>query len=299
MADWLGDYLRNERVGKELSVEYFDTFTPFEGSFRNSDVMLFVPTGRGSFDVTIARQLITHVDFGGLLLIPSYYKSIYIHVRADYASFAIIRFSREAGRRLIEKCKGLATHEGQETFLNQVHNYRQHEWLKEVIERYLFELATTRLQVDGAVDFLEVEILKELFFCRLKDLGRHFHGVLPSPVATRSVPTNLRRLIEYISRSLEEPLAVPDLACYARISEATLNRHFLKYFKISPAKFVRRMKLHRAKELVCFHGLKLADAADRMGYSSPSALLSAFQTEFGDSLSGSKHRLRKTMIGKA
>lgn len=64
-------------------------------------------------------------------------------------------------------------------------------------------------------------------------------------------------------------LSVTELSAAAAMSEVHFRRLFARCFGISPARYIMRARVDRAKELMADSTLSLADIAERSGFSSP------------------------------
>ncbi|MBC3787754.1 ATP-binding protein [Spirosoma utsteinense] len=92
----------------------------------------------------------------------------------------------------------------------------------------------------------------------------------------------LDRLRQGILGQLEEEVLDVDwLARQAGMSRAQLNRKLFALTGLSPNRFIQRVRLERAAELLQTGSLTMAEVAERIGYDSPSHFAKVFQAQFG------------------
>lgn len=87
-------------------------------------------------------------------------------------------------------------------------------------------------------------------------------------------------LIAWIAENLDQRLALSDLAAQAGESERSFQRHFRSATGYSPAAFVARLRLERARELVAA-GSTVKAAARTCGFASAERLSRAFARVYG------------------
>ncbi|KZN35414.1 GlxA family transcriptional regulator [Pseudoalteromonas luteoviolacea] len=87
--------------------------------------------------------------------------------------------------------------------------------------------------------------------------------------------------IEFIQNNIDKPLSLEMLADEASLSP----RHFRRVFKdkvgVSPMRFVQRLRLEKAKDLLCNSELSVVQISSRIGFGSPSLLTRKFTQEYG------------------
>jgi AraC-like DNA-binding protein len=86
----------------------------------------------------------------------------------------------------------------------------------------------------------------------------------------------IRRIMVQARAALAEGIDVPQLAAWAGMSPATLNRLFRKHLKISPGDFLRQMRISRACRLLQDSPLNITEISQHCGYESPAAFTRAF-----------------------
>lgn len=103
-----------------------------------------------------------------------------------------------------------------------------------------------------------------------------------SPYAA-NLPADLRRLLSYIDRQLEEPLTARVLAQVAGVSEATLTRRFRAHLDSSPMAWVIGRRIAHATNLLRTTSLPVAQVARRCGIGDPYYFSRLFRERLGES----------------
>jgi signal transduction histidine kinase/DNA-binding response OmpR family regulator/ligand-binding sensor domain-containing protein len=105
----------------------------------------------------------------------------------------------------------------------------------------------------------------------------------PGEVAVTSVDDALlKKVMEIVERNMEnEEFAVDDLAREACLSRTHLNRKLRGLTNLSPAEFIRYIRLQRARELLEKNVGPVAEIAFRVGFTSPAYFSACFHERFG------------------
>jgi AraC family transcriptional activator FtrA len=107
---------------------------------------------------------------------------------------------------------------------------------------------------------------------------------LERPVENRergSVREPLSALLDKIRRRLNEPLRIGELARLAAMSERTFMRRFRAATGLSPADWITRARVDRARELLESTALPIDHIAERCGLGSPTTLRHHFRKKVG------------------
>ncbi|WP_316861310.1 AraC family transcriptional regulator N-terminal domain-containing protein [uncultured Cohaesibacter sp.] len=83
-------------------------------------------------------------------------------------------------------------------------------------------------------------------------------------------------LIETMRRDMAKPVRVEEMADQVSMSVSAFHRGFRRRTGQSPLQYVKRLRLHAARALIVFEGVRVGDAAHRVGYES----LSQFSREY-------------------
>jgi transcriptional regulator GlxA family with amidase domain len=88
--------------------------------------------------------------------------------------------------------------------------------------------------------------------------------------------------VEAMESNIADPLPLPQLARIAGLSPRQLNRVFRQHLGETPQARYRRVRLERARNLLCNSALSLTEVALATGFASSSHFSRAYREEFGD-----------------
>jgi AraC-like DNA-binding protein len=112
---------------------------------------------------------------------------------------------------------------------------------------------------------------------------------LARSIASRDV----KRAIDYIHASREKPLTIADIAATAGVPGTTLFKHFRDGCGISPMRYVRNQRFHKARQelLNAQQGARVTEIASRWGFGHLGRFAVEYRLRFGESPSQtlSKH----------
>jgi len=100
-----------------------------------------------------------------------------------------------------------------------------------------------------------------------------------------SVPSHHRvvaRVVERVYQRIGEDWSVARLAREEGISERYLNQMFRKVVGESPKRFLNRMRLLTAEQMLRFGRMNVKEVALQMGFATPSHFSNSFRAFFGD-----------------
>lgn len=131
-------------------------------------------------------------------------------------------------------------------------------------------------------------------FCRT--FGRNLEKLLAvrwaaavleaAPPLRRAPPLIGRRkvqdLIDYAKGDHAEPLHVGDLAAFAGLGIRALEKNFRRYFEVSPAEFLRNLRLVKARALIVAGGSSVTEAAFDAGFVHLGHFSAAYHRKFGE-----------------
>lgn len=95
------------------------------------------------------------------------------------------------------------------------------------------------------------------------------------------------KAISYLNHNLHRQPSVPEIAKYCNVSEAGIKRIFDKYADIGVHKYLLKLKIKAAAELL-HDGQRVSEVADKLGFNSQSYFSKAFKRETGTSPSDLK-----------
>jgi len=149
-------------------------------------------------------------------------------------------------------------------------------WVHEIVHRYVFERYVLGEHESLATQFLETEILKEIFF-----LFRDREAGADRASLVRKYGAPVERAIAHIESHLFAPCSMPELAAHCGASESTLLRAFRKELGCTPAAYWRTRKLDESLVLLRGGRHSVAEVAAEVGYDNTTAFGHAFRIRFG------------------
>jgi AraC-like DNA-binding protein len=93
--------------------------------------------------------------------------------------------------------------------------------------------------------------------------------------------SGVARALHYIRTHLDERLDVPTIAREVGMSTSSLHHSFKATTTLTPIQYLKRLRLHRARQLMVDEGCLAAEAAFKVGYESPSQFSRDFRQLFG------------------
>jgi AraC-like DNA-binding protein len=120
---------------------------------------------------------------------------------------------------------------------------------------------------------------------------------LTRPVGTtHMLPSSYRqfsKVIDYVEEHYRSALEISELARIAGLSESQFRKRFMKLFKISPLKFITRIRVQTAAKLLLSSDAPIADIALKCGFCDQSYLTRQFSSFFGMTPKKYRDRLGK------
>jgi transcriptional regulator GlxA family with amidase domain len=91
----------------------------------------------------------------------------------------------------------------------------------------------------------------------------------------------LRKTVELMADSLDEPLSALQLAKSVGLSVRQVERLFLRHMNMTPGRYYMRLRLERARELLRQTNLPILDIAVATGFASHSYFAQSYRQQFG------------------
>lgn len=85
-----------------------------------------------------------------------------------------------------------------------------------------------------------------------------------------NLPNTLRAAIELMRRHIEEPLGIAEIADRVGLTSRQVERLFLRYLQVTPARHYVGLRLERARELLLYSDVPVLDVAVATGFASTS-----------------------------
>lgn len=123
-------------------------------------------------------------------------------------------------------------------------------------------------------------------------LGSDQHMRLRSHAVEEPGSSRVASVIEYVRMHLGEPLTVSDMAAQAHMSPSAFAHLFRDSTGRPPYRFLKEMRLDRARELLGTSELTVARVSRDVGYASVSQFIQAFRARFGMTPHGYRHATR-------
>lgn len=120
---------------------------------------------------------------------------------------------------------------------------------------------------------------------------------LTRPVGTTDMLPNgyrqFSKVIDHVEEHYRSALEVSELARIAGLSESQFRKRFMKLFKISPLKFITRIRVQTAAKLLLSSDASIAEIALKCGFCDQSYLTRQFSSFFGMTPKKYRDRLGK------
>jgi AraC family carnitine catabolism transcriptional activator len=89
------------------------------------------------------------------------------------------------------------------------------------------------------------------------------------------------RLVAIMQTSLDAPLAIAEICRRAHVEASTARRLFHAHLKVSPRAYYTRLRLERARTLLRYSHLGIAEIAAAVGFADTPSFSHAFKRVFG------------------
>jgi AraC-like DNA-binding protein len=153
-------------------------------------------------------------------------------------------------------------------------------WINEIMQRYVFERVVAGHSQNTATDFLEEELIKEIYFLsREKNIALKNHFDLDSFHYDKKSPL-ARKTMVFLESNLFTNVSVAAMAKALGASESTVLRCFKKELKMTPSQYVYQRRLEESLSLLKGHKGNVNEVAQMVGYSDVSAFIAAFKKRF-------------------
>ncbi len=97
------------------------------------------------------------------------------------------------------------------------------------------------------------------------------------------MPPALTELLVYLNNHVSEPLTVRSMARRLNMDESYFCRYFTRYLRLSPSRYVARLRMETARTLLFQTSMSLQEIAEQVGYSSAFVLSKKFRSWYGKS----------------
>lgn len=258
---------------------YQNFVTAFEANMKFNDLSLYFPVAASVLELSTQKKDSYVVDSFHFLIVPP---KIALALKARSSSLQCIQFvlSAELFELMANEYDLTAAEVAAVLKIDDVQKLTRTNWLNELAHRYLFERVVAKKKQNNVTRFLELEIVKEIFY-RLKK------GHAPE---TRSQFDKnnfdkhdrvLHRALNYIDTNLTNEVSIKDLVAYCAASESTVLRAFKIRFNMTPSNYLMQRRLDEAMAMLKTKKYLVSEVASQVGFASVSAFGLAFKKRFG------------------
>jgi AraC-like DNA-binding protein len=151
------------------------------------------------------------------------------------------------------------------------------------------------LAVSAETRVLGPQIVREITY---RVLCGEQGGALRAAAALHSRFGQVNRTVQRIHSEYARDLTVEELAGMAGMSASAFHQNFKAVTSTSPLQYLKTIRLHKARMLMVYEGVRAGMAAERVGYESSSQFSREFKRLFGASPVEETERVRR-MLGVA
>ena len=118
------------------------------------------------------------------------------------------------------------------------------------------------------------------------------------PPDERVLPRDVKIAIDYMRANIDRPIRVADLVAATRTPERTLRKHFHRFTRLSPLRFLKRLRLARARDaLLGVSDRTVTEIATRCGFTHLGRFSSDYHRGVGESPSATRRRAERASNG--
>ena len=136
------------------------------------------------------------------------------------------------------------------------------------------------MQSADDAQILGPQIMREITYYVL--CGPH-GAALQALITMNSNLGQIQRVLHRMQTRLEDQWDIASMADEAGMSQSSFHHIFKSISATSPLQYLKTMRLHKAKLLMVHEGLSAGEAAEQVGYESPSQFSREFKRFFGAS----------------
>ena len=241
---------------------------------RAKDPTLIVPVHAGIVEVDIGGK--KHLlDRASWVLVPAGKRAVIV-AKSPIAHTLALSVSDALRTTVVHAYGGEIRLTHFDRYVGDVQVMARTNWVNELAHRYLFERAVCKKRDNVATAFLEMELVKELYFlCHERYTERERSSVVESrtSLAERAMAVIEAHLFE------QEVVALATKSCGA--SASSLLRAFKKELGQGPLGYVRARRLDESLLLLKSKRYAVGEVAMKVGYQNFAAFSQAFRARFG------------------
>lgn len=151
------------------------------------------------------------------------------------------------------------------------------------------------LAINNGTDEWKALLLRQSMYELLYILVRYFKVDKSSvkDIKTQKYAERYKEILEYIKQNYSEVLTLKDTAEHFGLSQEHFSRSFKNYMGLTFTRYVKNMRVAKARELLIETDLNILDIANQVGEPDAKAFISDFKKEY----SITPHQYRKMVKG--
>jgi AraC-like DNA-binding protein len=235
-------------------------------------LLLPVHAGIAEIETGGARHL---VDRASWVLVPAGTRAV-VRAKSPVTHTLVLSLGVELRTTVVRAYGGEIQLTRFDRYVTDVQIMPRTNWVNELAHRYLFERAVCKKRDNVATAFLEMELVKEVYFlCHERVTAQARASVVESRTDL------LQRAIDLVEAHLFEADVVQRLTRECGASASSLLRTFKRELGHAPLGYVRARRLDESLLLLKSKRYAVGEVARMVGYQNFAAFSQAFRTRFG------------------
>jgi AraC-like DNA-binding protein len=235
-------------------------------------LLLPVHAGIAEIETGGVRHL---VDRASWVLVPAGTRAV-VRAKSPVTHTLLLSLSMELRTAVVRAYGGEIQLTRFDRYVTDVQVMPRTNWVNELVHRYLFERAVCKKRENVATAFLEMELVKEVYFLCHERITAQARA---SVVETRT--DLLQRAIDLVEAHLFEADVVQRLTRECGASASSLLRTFKRELGHAPLGYVRARRLDESLLLLKSKRYAVGEVATMVGYKNFAAFSQAFRARFG------------------
>lgn len=158
---------------------------------------------------------------------------------------------------------------------------RKNNWLNEILHRYFFEIFTEGAVTNSATDFLEKEIVKEVYYLGVNRNTKYCDRLNLDSQFLSGKSELVKNLLLLIEADLDSDLSLAFMAKKIVTSVSTIKRKFQDEIGVSVHRYIQTRRLEEAQKLLIAQKINVNEVCSRVGFQSPSTFNALFKKKYG------------------
>ncbi len=157
---------------------------------------------------------------------------------------------------------------------------RKNNWLNEILHRYFFEIYAVKEKENSATDFLEKEIIKEVFYLGLNNTAKYCDRLNLDSQFLSGKSDLVKRLLLFVEANLDTHLSLNQIANKTTCSVSTIKRRFQDEMGLSIHEYIQTRRLEEAYKLLCSQKMNVTEVCSQVGFQSASSFSALFKKKY-------------------